>query len=183
MAAAALALVASTSLFCATTSPAAAQEWSDRDVDIGDGDMQDRMDRGDWRDRLPGVIRDIVQDLIREHAGRRGEFAERIRDRGNLRDDLMDLVQDRRDLRDRLRERVSSWRDRQESDGDWRSRLRERIAERRGGEDGDLRGRLRERIAERRGGEDGENCLFLTRTLRDEDRNFFVLVRRRVCRD
>jgi hypothetical protein len=56
-----------------------------------------------------------------------------------------------------------------------------------------MRGRLRERIAERiaerrhggeegRGGEAGE-CYFLTRSLRDEDGDFLVIVRRRVCRD
>jgi hypothetical protein len=50
-----------------------------------------------------------------------------------------------------------------------------------------MRGRLRERIAERiaerrHGGEEGE-CYFLTRSLRDEDGDFLVIVRRRVCRD
>ncbi len=94
---------------------------------------------------------------------------------------------------------MSHWRDRDEDedDGGWRERLRGRIAERiaerrRGGEDGDdddggwrgrLRGRIAERIAERRrGGEDGD-CYFLTRSLRAEDGDLLVIVRRRVCRD
>jgi len=34
----------------------------------------------------------------------------------------------------------------------------------------------------RRGGEEGD-CYFLTRSLRDEDGDFLVIVRRRVCRD
>ena len=122
--------------------------------------MHDRPDR-----------RDMLIDLLQE---RRDDRAE-----------LMDRLHDRMDRCDRLRERISSrWDD--EEDGSWRSRgdlrdrLRERISSRRGEEeDGSWRGRLRERLAERHGG----NCYFLTRSLRDEDRTLLVVVRRRVCRD
>ncbi len=75
-------------------------------------------------------------------------------------------------MRGRLRERMGQWRDREddENDGGWRSRVRERLAE---------------RLAERRyGGEDEEReCYFLTRSLRDEDGDLVIIVRRRVCRD
>jgi hypothetical protein len=88
----------------------------------------------------------------------------------NLRHLIVDLIQDRQDSRGGLRERTSHWRDREEEE-----------------DDGGLRGRLRERIAERiaerrRGGEEGD-CYFLTRSLRDEDGDLLVIVRRRVCRD
>ncbi|WP_291605445.1 hypothetical protein [Bradyrhizobium sp.] len=102
-----------------------------------------------------------LRDLLRD----------RIRTRHDLRDLIHDLIHDRHDMRGRLRERVSHWRDRddEEDDGSWRrGRLRERIAE---------------RVAERRRGGDDENCYFLTRSLRDEDGDLLVVVRRRVCRD
>src|ERR1700680_22075 len=88
----------------------------------------------------------------------------------NLRHLIVDLIQDRQDSRGRLRARTGHWRDREEEE-----------------DDGGLRGRLRERIAERiaerrRGGEEGD-CYFLTRSLRDEDGDLLVIVRRRVCRD
>jgi hypothetical protein len=125
-----------------------------------------------WRDRDGDTDRDL-RDLLRD----------RIRTRQDLRDLIVDLIQDRQDMRGRLRERIG-----------------ERIAERRGGgEEGDCRnrdededgggwrGRLRERIGERiaerrRGGEEGE-CYFLTRSLRAQDGDLLVIVRRRVCRD
>ena len=137
IAAAVLAIAASAPVICATTSPASAQGWRDRD---GDTDRD---------------LRDLLKD--------------RIRTRQDLRDLIIDLIQDRQDLRGRVRERISRWRDRDED------------------EDGGLRGRVRERIAERvaerrRGGEEGD-CYFLTRSLRDEDGDLLVLVRRRVCPD
>jgi hypothetical protein len=46
-----------------------------------------------------------------------------------------------------------------------------------------LRGRLAERLAERHGGGEGGGCYFLTRSLSDEDRDFILIIRRRVCRD
>jgi hypothetical protein len=125
-----------------------------------------------WRDRDGDTDRDL-RDLLRD----------RIRTRQDLRDLIVDLIQDRQDMRGRLRERIG-----------------ERIAERRGGgEEGDFRnrdededgggwrGRLRERIGERiaerrRGGEEGD-CYFLTRSLRAQDGDLLVIVRRRVCRD
>src|ERR1700693_2066112 len=121
-----------------------------------------------WRDRDGDTDRDL-RDLLRD----------RIRTRQDLRDLIVDLIQDRQDMRGRLRERIG-----------------ERIAERRGGgEEGDWRnrdededgggwrGRMRERIAERRrGGEEGD-CYFLTRSLRAQDGDLLVIVRRRVCRD
>jgi hypothetical protein len=116
-----------------------------------------------WRDRDGDTGRDL-RDLIRD----------RIRTRQDLRDLIADLIEDRQELRGRLRERigerVAERRDREEGedDGGWRGHLRERIGE---------------RIAERRrGGEEGD-CYFLTRSLRAEDGDFFVIVRRRVCRD
>jgi hypothetical protein len=124
----------------AMTSPAAAQEqeWGDSDSTMGDGDL-----------------RDLLRDWIQGRADRR--------------DMLMDLLQERRDrrsdLRDRLRERITSRLDEEDDnrgydDGGWRSRLRQRFAERHGG-----------------------NCYFLTRSLRNEDGSLLVVVRRRVCRD
>ena len=125
-----------------------------------------------WRDRDGDTDRDL-RDLLRD----------RIRTRQDLRDLILDLIQDRQDMRGRLRERIG-----------------ERIAERRGGgeegdcrnrdedeDDGGWRGRLRERIGERmaerrHGGEEGE-CYFLTRSLRAQDGDLLVIVRRRVCRD
>jgi len=125
-----------------------------------------------WRDRDGDTDRDL-RDLLRD----------RIRTRQDLRDLIVDLIQDRQDMRGRLRERIG-----------------ERIAERRGGgEEGDCRnrdededgggwrGRLRERIGERiaerrRGGGEGD-CYFLTRSLRAQDGDLLVIVRRRVCRD
>jgi hypothetical protein len=113
-----------------------------------------------WRDRDGDVDRDL-RDLLKD----------RIRTRQDLRDLIIDLMQDRQDLRGRLRERMSHWRDREEEDED-NEGLR-----------GRLRGRIAERIAERRrGGEEGD-CYFLTRSLRDEDGDLLVIVRRRVCRD
>jgi hypothetical protein len=113
----------------------------------------------EWRDRDGETERDL-RDLLRD----------RIRTREDLRDLIVDLLRDRPDLRGRLRERMSHWRDREEDEdgGGWRGRMRERFAE---------------RIAERRrGGEEGE-CYFLTRSLRDADGDFLVIVRRRICRD
>jgi hypothetical protein len=109
-----------------------------------------------WHDRDGGDLRDLLRD--------------RIRTREDLRDLIVDLLRDRRDMRDRLRERVGHWRDRDEDEdgGGWRGRLRERFAE---------------RLAERRHGEEERECYFLTRSLRDEDGDFLVVVRRRVCPD
>jgi len=109
-----------------------------------------------WRDKDGDTDRDL-RDLLMD----------RIRTRQDLRDLITDLLRDRQDLRGRVRDRISR-------DGDE-------------DEDGGLRGRLRERIGERiaerrRGGEEGD-CYFLTRSLRDQDGDLFVLIRRRVCRD
>jgi hypothetical protein len=125
-----------------------------------------------WRDRDGDTDRDL-RDLLRD----------RIRTRQDLRDLIVDLIQDRQDMRGRLRERIGERiaerrgggeegdcrnRDEDENDGGWRGRLRERIGE---------------RIAERRrGGEEGD-CYFLTRSLRAQDGDLLVIVRRRVCRD
>jgi hypothetical protein len=154
IAAAVLAIAASAPVICTTTTPASAQGWRDSDGDVG-------------RD-----LRDLLRD--------------RIRTRQDLRDLIIDLLESRQE-RGGLRERIGRWRDREEEDeGDrgWRGRLRERISQWREDEDdGGWRGRLRERIAERRhGGGEGE-CYFLTRSLRAEDGDFLVFVRRRVCRD
>jgi hypothetical protein len=76
-----------------------------------------------------------------------------------------------RDLRDLLRDRI---RTRQ----DLRDLIVDLMQDRR-----DMRGRLRERLAERRGGGEEEDCYFLTRSLRAQDGDLLVIVRRRVCRD
>jgi len=113
-----------------------------------------------WRDRDGETDRDL-RDFLRD----------RIRTREDLRDLIVDLLRDREELRGRLRDRMSRWRDRDEEDENVmgrRNRLRERIAE---------------RIAERRLGGDEGDCYFLTRSLRDEDGDFLVIVRRRICRD
>jgi len=137
VAAAVLAIAASAPVFCATTTPASAQGWRDRDD----------MDHD---------LRDLLRD--------------RIRTREDLRDLIVDLLQERRDLRGRMRERISNWRDHEEDEdeGVGRGRVRERLAE---------------RIAERRHGGEQEECYFLTRSLRDADGDFFIMVRRRVCGD
>jgi len=113
-----------------------------------------------WRDRDGEMDRDL-RDLLRD----------RIRTREDLRDLIADILRDREELRGRLRERIGHWRDRDgddENDMGLRHRLRERIGE---------------RVAERRHGGDEGECYFLTRSLRDEDRDFLVIVRRRICRD
>jgi hypothetical protein len=115
-----------------------------------------------WRDGDGDRGRDL-RDLLRD----------RMETRKDLRDLIIDLFhdrQDRQDMRGRLRERISSLRDRDDDEDE-------------GGLRGRLRGRIAERIAERRrGGEEGE-CYFLTRSLRDQDGDLVVIVRRRVCRD
>ncbi|HTV56587.1 MAG TPA: hypothetical protein VMI06_16950, partial [Terriglobia bacterium] len=90
--------------------------------------------------------------------------------REDLRDFIVDLLRERPELRSRLRERIGNWRDRDDDDedgGGWRGHMRERLAE---------------RMAERHHGEEG-GCYFLTRSLRDEDGDFLLIIRRRVCRD
>jgi hypothetical protein len=99
-----------------------------------------------------------LRDLLRD----------RIRTRQDLRDLITNLFHDRPELRS-PREGVSQWRDEEEEDGrGWRGPLRERTAE---------------PLAERRGSGEEEDCYFLTRSLQDQDGDFVVLVRRRVCRD
>src|SRR5690348_14261901 len=107
--AAVLALAGSAPVICMTTSPSSAQGLHD----------QGSHDQG-WHDG-DGDSRDL-RDLLRD----------RIRTREDLRDLIVDLLRDRRDMRGRLRERMGQWRDREddENDGGWRSRVRERLAER-----------------------------------------------------
>jgi hypothetical protein len=101
-----------------------------------------------------------VRDLLRDQ----------IRSREDLRE-LLDLLHERREMRGRMRERMGSWRDRDEEDEDG------------GGLRGRLRERLAERMSERNHGDEGGECFFLTRSLRDEDGDFLVIIRRRICRD
>lgn len=162
-----LTLIASPPLLSTMSTPAAAQgqEWSDSDMSNGD-------------------LRDLLRNWVRDNPDRRDMLIDLLQERRERRADLMDRVDDRMDRRERLRERISSrWEDEDGGSrdrGDLRERLRERISSRGDDEeDGTLRGRLRERLAERRGG----TCYFLTRSLRDEDRTLLVVVRRRVCRD
>lgn len=111
-----------------------------------------------WRGEDGEMNRDLG-DLLRD----------RIRTRQDLRDFIADVLRERPELRSRLRERISSWRDRDEDD------------EEGGGLRGALRERLAERMAERHGGLEG--CYFLTRSVRAEDGDFLLILRRRVCRD
>lgn len=163
-----LTLIAFPPLLSTMTTPAAAQEQEWSGDDMSDGDL-----------------RDLLRDWVRDRPDRRDMRMDLLQERRERRADLMDRMHDRRDRRERLRERISSrwdddedgsWRDR----GDRRDRLRERISSRWDDEEDEgLRGRLRERLAERRGG----SCYFLTRSLRNEDHTLLVVVRRRVCRD
>jgi len=164
IAATACALLGSAPLLSAMTTPSVAQGWRDSDDDTSDRGM-----RGAFLERLQ--IRRDLRDLLED----------RMRSRQDTRDLLSDL------LRDRLRERLADRRDRDEdSDGGLRGRLRERFADFRDSDednDGGLRGRLRERLAERIHGHDSGDCYIFTRSLRDQDGDFLIIVRRRICRD
>jgi hypothetical protein len=155
----AFALTASLPALCITTTGASAEE----------GQYSSSDDDGDLRDFLSERLRarrEMRRDTLRDLLGARMQ----------RREELRDLISELRDSDDGLRERIR---------GRVRERLRERFADE-GDEDGGghgLRGRLRERLADVRRGWDGENCYFITRSIRDEDRDFFALVRRRVCRD
>jgi hypothetical protein len=119
--------------------------------------------RDDDRDIGDGELRELLREVLMDRGIERRQERRQER-REDLRDALMEHIgDDGGDRRGRLRERVQAFRDRDdEDDGDWRSRLRQRIAERRDG---------------------GEGCYFLTRSLRDEDGDLLVIVRRRRCRD
>jgi hypothetical protein len=164
VAATACALLGSVPLLSATTAPSFAQGWRDSDDETSDRGM-----RGAFLDRLQ--IRRDLRDLLED----------RIRSRQDMRDLLSDV------LRDRLRERLADRRDSDEdSEGGLRGRLRERLADLRDRDedsDGGLRGRLREHLAERLRGRDSGDCYIFTRSLRDQDGDFLIIVRRRICRD
>jgi hypothetical protein len=160
-----LTLIAFPPLLSTVVTPAAAQEQERSGSDMSDGDL-----------------RDLLRNWVRDRPDRRDMLIDLLQERRERRADLMDRSHDRRS---RLRERISSRGDDDEDDS-WRDRagrrdqLRERISSEWGDEeDGSRRGRLRERLAERHGG----NCYFLTRSLRDEDHTLLVVVRRRICRD
>ena len=139
-----------------TTAPAIAQETSDDDEDVGN------VGRSELRDFLKDAIqarrerRDRLMDLLEERRDRRSALLDLLRERRDRRSELIDLLQER---------------------GERRGGLRSLLGEDEGG--GGLRERLRKRFAER----DGDECLIFTRTVRDQDRDFFVLVRRRICPD
>ena len=138
-----LSIFASPPLFFTTTTLASAQEqgWSDGEMSAGE-------------------LRDLLRDWVSDSPGGQSMLMDLLQERQDRRADLMDRLQDRRDMRDRLRERIASRANDEEDDGSRRGQLRERLAERRGGD-----------------------CFFLTRILRDEDQTLLVFVRRRVCRD
>jgi hypothetical protein len=113
------------------------------------------------------------------------ESHDEISDR-EMRDAFLDRLRVRQDIRDLLEDRLRSRMDRDDISDMFRHRLRERLAdwrERDEDSDGGRRGRLRERLAERIHGHDRDDCYFFTRSLRDQDGDFLVIVRRRVCRD
>jgi hypothetical protein len=89
----------------------------------------------------------------------------RLERRQELRDRLMDLLEERSERRGKL---LDLLKERSERRGELLDLLEER------GRGGRL-GRLRKLVAER-----GE-CVFLTRSLRDADGDFLILVRRRIC--
>lgn len=160
--ASALALVASFCVFIGTTIPSSAQE---RDNGITAAELRaflsdEIMARGERREAFRDRLRDDDDDddesreAMREHRGEMREHRGEGRGRAGRRAEMREFLEEHPFLRERLRERG-------------RERLRERIGE---------------RFAERRGDDDGR-CFFLTRVLRSEDRDFLVLVRRRVCRD
>jgi hypothetical protein len=149
-------------LSVATTSAVAQEEWSGADMRDGD-------------------LRDLLRNWVRDHPDRRDMLTDLVRKHRERRADLTERSEDRRDRRDWLRDRMPNrWDD--DEDGSWRGRadqrdrFRERVSENFDEDDG---GRLRDRLAERRGG----SCYFLTRSLRDEEGNLMVIVRRRTCRD
>jgi hypothetical protein len=157
IATAALALSASVPVLCTTTTASSAQEgWR--------SGMEDR-----------GELRDALLDRLRRRQEIRRDLRDLLEDRIRSRQDLRELITDLRDSDDGFGERFG---------GRIRERLRERFGDL-GEEDGEhgWRGRIRERFADLRRGREGENCFFITRSIRDEDRDFFALVRRRVCRD
>ena len=158
--AAVLAIAASAPLMCATTSPATAREWRDRDADVN-RDLRDLLID---RIRTRQDLRDLLADLMENRPDLRGALRERIREAR-----AEDEDEDGGGMRGALRERMRDWRDREDEDeGGLRGRLRERLAE---------------RVAERRHGGDEGQCYFLTRSLRDEDGALIVRITRRVCRD
>jgi hypothetical protein len=121
--------------------------------------------RGSDRDIGDGELRELLREVLMDRGmeRRQGRRQERREDR---RDDLRGMLLDHlgegdADRRGRLRERVQTLRDRDDDD------------------DGAGRSGLRQRIADRRDG----GCYFLTRSLRDEDGDLLVTVRRRRCPD
>jgi hypothetical protein len=113
------------------------------------------------------------------------ESHDEMRDQ-EMRDAFLDRLRVRRDLRDLVQDLLRSRSDRDDMSDMFRHRARERLVDlREGDEDGDggFRGRLRERLAERIHGHDRDDCYFFTRSLRDQDGDFLIIVRRRICRD
>ncbi|MGO4571447.1 hypothetical protein [Microvirga sp. 2TAF3] len=90
--------------------------------------------------------------------------------RQERRGQIMDMLQNRRDRRAELMDMLQNRRDR-------RAELMDMLQER-----GGRRGELLDLIRERRGLSQG-GCYFVTRSLADEERDFVIMVRRRVCDD
>ena len=186
IAATACALLGSAPLLSVMTTPSFAQGWRDSDDEASDRGM-----RGAFLERLQirRDLRDLLEDRVRSRQDTRDLLSDLLRDR------LRERLADRRDrdedgddgLRGRLRERFADRRDRDDdSDGGLRGRLRERLADSRDSDEdsgGGLRGRLRERLAERLRGHDSGDCYIFTRSLRDQDGDCLIIVRRRICRD
>ena len=107
---------------------------------------------------------DVSNSDLRELLKNRLERRQEVRDR------LMDLLEERSERRGKL---LDLLKERSERRGELLDLLEER------GRGGRL-GRLRKLISERV--ERGE-CVFLTRSLRDADGDFLILIRRRICPD
>ena len=118
-------------------------------------------------------MRDFILDQLDERPALRRAVLRHLMDEG-----------DAGGLRERLRERV---RDRFDDDeGGVRGRLRDRVQGTVRDDDDDdgggVRGRLRERVRGRLS-DDGGGCFIASRSLRDEDGDFVIVIRRRICRD
>lgn len=90
--------------------------------------------------------------------------------RQDRREHLMDMLRERRDRRSELMDMLQERRDR-------RMDLVDLLRERR-----DRRDELLDLIRERRGFGEGQ-CFFSTRSLANEDRDFVIIVRRKICND
>jgi hypothetical protein len=101
-------------------------------------------------------LRELLMDRLQRRQERRDELLGLLEERSERRSELMDLLRERSERRGKLLD-LPADREREGRPG----RLRRMMSE-----------------SEERG-----ECLFLTRSLRDADGDFLILVRRRICPD